>query len=48
MMWRHYCPIEKTWISVGKGEPCNWCDTPEPKSEPPKAPPQPQAAKKGP
>jgi hypothetical protein len=25
-MWRHYCPIEKAWISVGKGEPCNWCE----------------------
>jgi hypothetical protein len=20
-MWCHYCPIEKAWISVGKGEP---------------------------
>jgi hypothetical protein len=28
-MWRHYCPIEKTCISVGKGEPCNWCEEKE-------------------
>jgi hypothetical protein len=25
-MWRHYCPEEKAWISVGKGQPCNWCE----------------------
>jgi hypothetical protein len=25
-MWKHYCIAEKTWISVGNGEPCNWCD----------------------
>jgi hypothetical protein len=37
-MWRHYCPIEKTWISVGKGEPCNWCDTPEASDDPPDEP----------
>jgi hypothetical protein len=29
-MWTHYCPCEKTDISVEDGEPCNWCDTPEP------------------
>jgi hypothetical protein len=26
VMWRHYCPEEKAWISVGKGQPCNWCE----------------------
>jgi hypothetical protein len=29
-MWKHYCPVEKAWISVGKGEPCNWCERVEP------------------
>jgi len=24
-MWKHYCPAEKTYLSVGSGEPCNWC-----------------------
>jgi hypothetical protein len=28
-MWRHYCPEEKAWISVGKGQPCNWCEAKE-------------------
>jgi hypothetical protein len=28
-MWRHYCPEEKAWISVGKGQPCNWCEQTE-------------------
>lgn len=25
-MWKHWCQIERAWVSVGKGEPCNWCD----------------------
>ena len=25
-MWKHYCLVEKAWISVGNGQPCNWCD----------------------
>ena len=24
-MWEHYCQKEKTIMSVGDGEPCNWC-----------------------
>lgn len=24
-MWTHYCIVDRAWISVGKGEPCNWC-----------------------
>jgi hypothetical protein len=28
-MWKHYCPVEKEWIEVGKGESCNWCETKE-------------------
>lgn len=24
-MWVHFCPAENTKISVGVGEPCNWC-----------------------
>jgi hypothetical protein len=24
-MWTHYCPRERARISVGAGEPCNWC-----------------------
>ena len=24
-MWEHYCKVEKTEMSVGKEEPCNWC-----------------------
>jgi len=24
-MWKHYCVMEKAWVSVGNGEPCNWC-----------------------
>lgn len=24
-MWKHYCVMEKTWVSVASGEPCNWC-----------------------
>lgn len=24
-MWKHYCPKDRCWISVGKGERCNWC-----------------------
>jgi hypothetical protein len=25
-MWRHWCPEEQAWISVCKGQPCNWCE----------------------
>jgi histone acetyltransferase (RNA polymerase elongator complex component) len=25
-MWTHYCETEKTTISVGDGERCNWCN----------------------
>ena len=25
-MWEHYCQEEKTIMSVGDGEPCNWCE----------------------
>ena len=25
-MWEHYCQKEKTIMSVGDGEPCNWCE----------------------
>ncbi len=25
-MWTHYCEAEKTTISVGDGERCNWCN----------------------
>ena len=25
-MWKHYCPEEKAWISVGKDQPYNWCE----------------------
>lgn len=25
-MWKHYCLVEKAWISVGNGQSCNWCD----------------------
>ena len=25
-MWEHYCDEEKSMMSVGKGEPCNWCE----------------------
>lgn len=28
-MWRHWCQIERAWVSVGKGEPCNWCPATE-------------------
>ena len=28
-MWKHYCLVEKAWISVGNGQQCNWCDTVE-------------------
>jgi hypothetical protein len=24
-MWTHYCSVDRAWISVSKGEPCNWC-----------------------
>jgi len=24
-MWEHYCTVEATKMSVGKGEECNWC-----------------------
>lgn len=30
-MWKHYCLVEKAWISVGNGQPCNWCDVKIPK-----------------
>lgn len=29
-MWTHYCIVDRGWISVGKNEPCNWCDAREP------------------
>jgi hypothetical protein len=32
-MWTHYCPVDRAWISVGKDEPCNWCDKTEPFGE---------------
>lgn len=25
-MWKHYCLVEKAWITVGNGQQCNWCD----------------------
>ena len=28
-MWEHYCDEEKSMMSVGKGEPCNWCEKEE-------------------
>lgn len=31
-MWHHFCKAEKAWISVGQGEPCNWCDAHEQKA----------------
>jgi len=30
-MWKHYCPVEKEWLEVGKGQSCNWCDKKEEK-----------------
>lgn len=24
-MWTHYCVFDRAWISVAKGERCNWC-----------------------
>jgi len=24
-MWEHYCQKEKTIMSIGNGESCNWC-----------------------
>jgi len=34
MMWTHYCKPDKAWLSVERGEPCNWCDAPETLEEP--------------
>lgn len=28
-MWSHYCQRERTVMSVGKGEECNWCGATE-------------------
>jgi len=28
-MWHHYCPCERVVLGVLRGQPCNWCDTPE-------------------
>jgi hypothetical protein len=33
MMWTHYCPVDRGWISVGHKEPCNWCGQHEPKEK---------------
>jgi hypothetical protein len=35
MMWTHYCPVDRTWIDVGKGEPCNWCGACAPRDKRP-------------
>ena len=32
MMWTHYCPVDRCWISVGHKEPCNWCGQHAPKT----------------
>ena len=24
-MWEHWCPVENSMMSIGKGEECNWC-----------------------
>ena len=32
-MWHHFCPCEHAVIGVANGEPCNWCDTPEPDTD---------------
>jgi hypothetical protein len=34
-MWPHDCPVEKTRISIGEGESCNWCgkSQPQPRKE---------------
>jgi hypothetical protein len=28
-MWSHYCQRERTVMSVGKDEECNWCGATE-------------------
>ena len=28
-MWKHYCPVEKEWLEVAKGQCCNWCNIKE-------------------
>lgn len=33
-MWKHYCVVEKTWVEVGKGQSCNWCDAKETEDKP--------------
>lgn len=25
VMWKHWCPVDRAWLSVGLEEPCNWC-----------------------
>lgn len=25
IMWNHYCPQEKAWIGIERGQDCNWC-----------------------
>ena len=32
-MWDHYCTRERSEMSVGKGEPCNWCGLTEEENE---------------
>jgi hypothetical protein len=28
MMWKHLCKVERGWLLVANGEPCNWCEAP--------------------
>ena len=28
-MWEHRCPVEKSWMRIGKGEACSWCGATE-------------------
>ncbi len=32
-MWDHFCKRERSKMSVGKGEPCNWCGLTEEENE---------------
>ena len=38
MMWHHYCHCEKVVLGNLRGEPCNWCDTPESHPDPTSTP----------
>jgi hypothetical protein len=28
-MWKHYCKVENCWLSIGRGQLCNWCNLKE-------------------